>query len=396
MLQSTTWARRILFGFAVLNITLLLTAGLKGHWILNSKYQVIPADFVSFWATSRQLQDQPAAHVYDWTLHSVVEADLVGPDYKKNYPWVNPPTFLFAVAPLAFLPYSIAFLSWCVATFALYAASLRAILPSRWTLIGACAFPATLWTAGVGQNGFLSTALIGGVLGSLDRRPLLAGFFLGLLTYKPQFGILFPIVLAASGRWRVIAAASLTTILLIVMTGWIYGIETWYAFLDSIPKTEKMVLSDGRMGFYKLQSFYGAVLWLGGSLAAAWTIQGIITIAAMILVTWIWRSRASSEVKCAALGVGILAATPYVLIYDFPILLVPIVFLVKASISRISNASGIMLIVSSSILILLFPWAKAPIGVLAVCLIAIAIAQRAIIENNLNGLALTTPPLAAP
>jgi hypothetical protein len=42
--------------------------------------------------------------------------------------------------------------------------------------------------------------LIGAALVNLDRRPLLAGLLLGLMAYKPQFGILFPLVLAATGR----------------------------------------------------------------------------------------------------------------------------------------------------------------------------------------------------
>ena len=58
-----------------------------------------------------------------------------------------------------------------------------------------------------GQNGFLTAALIGGTLGLLERRPALAGVCLGLLTYKPQFGLLFPIVLIADRRWRTIAVA---------------------------------------------------------------------------------------------------------------------------------------------------------------------------------------------
>ncbi len=38
----------------------------------------------------------------------------------------------------------------------------------------------------------------------------LAGVLIGLLAYKPQFGLLIPLVLAVSGRWRVFAAAAAT------------------------------------------------------------------------------------------------------------------------------------------------------------------------------------------
>ena len=38
----------------------------------------------------------------------------------------------------------------------------------------------------------------------LDRRPVAAGVLIGLLTLKPQLGILFPVMLIASARWRVL------------------------------------------------------------------------------------------------------------------------------------------------------------------------------------------------
>ena len=52
---------------------------------------------------------------------------------------------------------------------------------------------------------YLSLALI-------DRRPWLAGVLIGCLAYKPQFGLLIPLVLVASGRWRVFAAAVATVL----------------------------------------------------------------------------------------------------------------------------------------------------------------------------------------
>ena len=51
----------------------------------------------------------------------------------------------------------------------------------------------------VGQNGFLTAALIDGTLYLMPVRPILAGICLGLLSYKPQYGLLFPLVLIAAG-----------------------------------------------------------------------------------------------------------------------------------------------------------------------------------------------------
>ena len=73
---------------------------------------------------------------------------------------------------------------------------------SGWLLL-ALAFPAVFINLGHGHNGFLTAALFGGALATLERRPLVAGMLFGLLAYKPQFGMLIPLVLLATGRWRV-------------------------------------------------------------------------------------------------------------------------------------------------------------------------------------------------
>ena len=48
-----------------------------------------------------------------------------------------------------------------------------------------------------GHNGFLTAALFGSGLPLLPTRPVHAGALLGLLAYKPQYGLLIPLALAA-------------------------------------------------------------------------------------------------------------------------------------------------------------------------------------------------------
>ncbi|MFX8624471.1 glycosyltransferase family 87 protein, partial [Acinetobacter baumannii] len=74
----------------------------------------------------------------------------------------------------------------------------------------ACAFPVVMFNALMGQNGCLTAALIGGTLYLMPKRPWLAGVCLGLLTYKPQYGLIFPLVLIAAGQWKTFASAALT------------------------------------------------------------------------------------------------------------------------------------------------------------------------------------------
>ena len=119
---------------------------------------------------------------------------------------------------------------------------------------------------GHGHNGFLTAALIGAALVSLDRRPLLAGVLIGLIAYKPQLGILFPLVLAATGRWRSFAAAAATIAALALITTLAFGVSVWDAFLASTHFTRIIVLEAGETGWHKIQSVFSLVRIWGGPL----------------------------------------------------------------------------------------------------------------------------------
>jgi len=56
----------------------------------------------------------------------------------------------------------------------------------------------------------LTAALAGAALLSLERRPILAGVFIGLLAIKPHLALLFPVALIAIGAWRTLLAAAVT------------------------------------------------------------------------------------------------------------------------------------------------------------------------------------------
>ena len=118
------------------------------------------------------------------------------------YGWHYPPFFFAIALAVAALPYALGLVALagrelCRLSRGASARSCRA----RETLLVAAAFPAVLVNIGHGQNGFLTAALLGGALLLLDRRPWLAGVLIGLLAYKPQFGVLIPIALLAGRRW---------------------------------------------------------------------------------------------------------------------------------------------------------------------------------------------------
>jgi hypothetical protein len=237
--------------------------------------------------------------------------------------------------------------------------------------------PAFVGNVLIGQNGFLTAALIGLTLVLLEKRPLLAGICLGLLTYKPHFGILFPIALIAAGHWRAFIAAGVTAIVLALLSILAYGVQPWLAFANWLPVTSQTFLSEGRAEIEKMQSLFALLRTLGAAEWIAWSAQ-IAFVAAIAAAIWkIWRNREHAyELKAAALGIGVLLATPYIYLYDMVTITIPIAFLIALGISRGFLRYEIPAIAAAMLLVAIFPFVKLPVGLLASFVLAAVVSRR--------------------
>jgi glycosyl transferase family 87 len=370
------------FGLCVANAVYLLASFVLGSWLIDPAGHGIPTDFVNVWAAGRLVLDGQPSAAYDWTVHKAVEDAIIGYPFDGYYAWLYPPPFLFVAALLATLPFAAAQAAWSFATFPAYVIAIRTIVGDRIGLLLACAFPAILSNFMVGQNGFVSAALLGGALFFIERRPVLAGCFLGLLTYKPQFGLLFPLVLIASGHWRVFWTAAVVGVLLNATSWAAFGTSTWIAFFHSLPMASQAILTEGQADWHKLQSLFGIVRSLGGSEAFAWSLQcGLIVVIAILLCA-MWRSRISFDLKAAALATGALLSTPYLYLYDYVTLAVPMAFLVRAGLSTGFLRGEMVGLGAASLLILIFPFVVVPIGPLAILLVAVLIGRRTFVLHG--------------
>ncbi len=356
-------------------------AYLQGHFLADVQGQPIANDFVNVWAAGRLALDGDPAAAYDWSVHKAAEVRAVGHDFANYYGWHYPPTFLFVAAALATLPYLAAALVWLMATLAAYAAALAGIVGSRAGIFLALGFPAVLWNATAGQNGFLTAALLGGTLGLMERRPALAGLCLGLLSYKPQFGLLFPLVLIADRRWLTFAVAALVAIALAAFSWLAFGSATWEAFMHWTPITGRVVLGEGAAGWSRLQSLFGFMRAHGADEQLAWTVQAAGTLALAAGLVWLWRSRAAFELKAAALAAGTLLATPYVYIYDLVALAVAVAFLVRFALARGFTTSELIGLPCAGALILIYPYQATQVGLAAALIVLALAAQRALLTS---------------
>lgn len=286
-------------------------------------------DFLGLWTAGRMALEGRAADAYDWAIHRRMEIDVVGHAMAGYYGWHYPPTFLLVLAPLSLLTYVPAWLLWSALTAAFLVRVLWLVVPRPAVVMALMAAPATLWCVVAGQTGFLTAALMGGALGLAERWPVLAGLFLGLLTYKPHFGLLFPIALIAGHRWRMIASAAATTMAVALVAALAFGQDSWTAFFHSVTATVDDVLRVGRPGWSKLQSFYALLHGWGVGEATAMAVQGTLILGLAGGVAWAFARPLRFPVQAALLAAASLLATPYGYVYDLPVLAVAAAFLVR-------------------------------------------------------------------
>jgi arabinofuranan 3-O-arabinosyltransferase len=383
-IRSSRPVELICFALCVAQAAYLAASFVHGLWLIDADGRGIPTDFVNVWAAGRLVLDGRPEAAYDWTIHKAVENAVIGYAFEGYFAWLYPPPFLFVAALLASLPFAAAQVLWSLLTFPVYLAAIRLIIGDRIAILFACAFPAVLPNFVVGQNGFVSAALLGGALGFMERRPLIAGCFLGLLTYKPHLGILFPIVLVASGRWHVFwAAAAVATV--VNLTSWAaFGTSTWLAFIHSLPGASQAILTEGQADWNKLQSLFGIVRSIGGSEGLAWSMQGGSIAVVAVLLCAAWRARIPFELKAAALATGTLLATPYLYLYDLVALAVPMAFLIRIGLRTGFLRGEVVGFGASSLLIFVFPLVKVPLGPPAILIIAGLIARRTLLQRQAN------------
>ena len=340
VLKSGSWIMRErvrLWSLALLAASLCGLAFLVVTSDGLNDYQGRPlgTDFSNVYTAGRMVLDGRAADAFDPRLEHAAEQAIFG-EKTPFYGWHYPPFFLALAAALALMPYQLALLVWQGVTLVLYLLAIRAIVASRgreesgeaslWLLL-ALAYPAVFVNLGHGHNGFLTAALIGFALVILDTRPILAGILFGLLAYKPQFGVMIPLVLLATGRWRTLFAASATVAALIVAATLAFGVEAWRAFFTFAEYTRTVVLETGETGWHKIQSVFSWARMWGAPVSLAYAMQGAVTLLVAAALIWLWRSRESFALKAAALCLGAMLATPYSLDYDLMVLAPAIAFL---------------------------------------------------------------------
>ena len=367
----------VCLALCIFNVSMLQTGLISHWWIFDENGLGIPTDFVNVWSAGRLVLEGHPALAYDWDIQKQVQVAVLGQSYEGNFAWHYPPPFLFIAGVLAHFPYGIAYFGWAAVSFVPYLAVMRAIVGRSFGLLLAAAFPVVFTNALVGQNGFLTASLIGGTLYLMPTRPVLSGICLGLLSYKPQYGLLFPLVLIAASQWKVFFTAGSVALALASLSWLAFGLESWQAFFHWMPMFSQAFLTEGRAPWGKMQSIFALVRYFGGTEQLGWLFQWIMSGTVAIVLAMMWRSRSISySLKAAGLAAGTLLITPYLFLYDLTVLAIAVAFLVRVGLEEGFARYELPALSLVVVLLMIYPLLGAPTGFGATLVVAALIGCR--------------------
>jgi glycosyl transferase family 87 len=310
----------LLGGLASLGLVIVYVA--TARWLppypRDASSLVIGRDFLNFWMYGRAALEHAPERFYDPGLYNAALRKFLGPDYLGQN-WSYPPDIMLLAAPFGLLGYLPALVSWTLIGIATLAAAGFARLRDKTLILPLFAAPAVAFCLMSGQSSLLTAAALVTAFAWLDRRPILAGVLMGLLTLKPQLGLLLPVMLIASARWRVFGAAAATAAVLVSVSASIFGMNAWLAYLHQGLAVQNGVLADTRLiAAPFMPTVFMNLHAVGLGYGAAMAVQACVSLLAAATVFWAFRvnREANPQALQALFFACSLAATPYLLSYD--------------------------------------------------------------------------------
>ncbi len=338
----------------------------------DEKGIITGGDFVNMWAAAKIALRGDVMTLFDLTAYHKNLEDFFAHTIPQFYNWSYPPHFLLLILPLGFLSYPAALAVWITFTFALFAFAVAYNRPSPWWLVGVLALsPAACANFSVGQNGFLSAALLVGGLRLLPKHPWLAGIAFGLLTYKPHLGILVPIVLIAMREWRTIFAAATTCIALVTASITAFGIAPWQAYITQTMPFQRGLLEIAPRTLYTRMnpSVFMSARIVGASVPVAYALALATSITVIILTVRFVRRYGWNDLTQSMVLMATFLISPYLFFYDMPIVFSAIIGTVATAGARLKAPEFMLLALAAFLPILVYPLGKAGIPVAPVIFI---------------------------
>lgn len=289
-------------------------------------------DYEDFYIIGRLYREGEILRAYDNDYLMASQRRFTGAE--TFMPWAYPPqmTALAPLLPLVGMGWS--FLLFMGGTLALYFAVLCRVDARHAGAALLAIYPALVLNARLGQNGFLTGALIGMVLLGLRARKDSAGVPLGLMLIKPHMGVAIGLVTLMERRWRMLAIGIAVVVLSSIAATLMLGLAVWPAFLGGVQDAGGF-LRQGLFPLYRMSSVYAGVRSFGLSSELSFAVHiGAAILAVGLLVLAHIRKLPTNRLLALTALVSI-AISPYNYDYDFGCLAVALCFILPELLERI-------------------------------------------------------------
>ncbi len=289
-------------------------------------------DYPAFYAAGRIANEGDWERLYGFARQAAAQKDLLPTENEGALlPFAYPPFVALLYVPLALVNFRLSFLIHTLLMFLALAVAMRLFshrnpnIAAHYdlALVAALLYYPMLKAIFGGQNTPVTLLLVVAVWrAGLDRREWLAGFFLGLMLFKPQFGLPLIGLHFLSGRWRTVASSALVASGLYLIgsylcgTGWIrewLGFATRFSNMDASINPSNSV---SWLGF--LQAFLGVDNRV--ALISGWG----LAIATSLAISLLWYGGRAKNDLSALLGltvIGLVLIQPHAMYYDMALVL---------------------------------------------------------------------------
>jgi alpha-1,2-mannosyltransferase len=311
----------VLWGAYAINMA---TPGLR-----DREGQLKGADFLHFYVLGNIARMHAGSLLYDAPRQAALAQQLIGQAPGETYLPVYGPQFSLIFVLFAMLPYGWAAAAWMLASALIYGICCWLVLDAcpklrddrRTIFILAAAFPGFFYMVASGQNSVLALVAFTTAFFCLRANRLLpAGMALGLLTYKPQFGVVAAVLFVLTLEWKVILGALMTSVGQLAAGGLYYGrpaLTNYFAGLVQINQNAS-ALEPHLDRMHSLRSFWHLLLpWH----AAASLLYAASALAVVVITIWCWRSKAPLGLRYAIFLLGTALVDPHLTDYDLVILM---------------------------------------------------------------------------
>ncbi|HEX8969549.1 MAG TPA: glycosyltransferase 87 family protein [Chloroflexota bacterium] len=293
----------------------------------------IMGDYVAFYAAGRMVLTGSGANIYDPTAVRQAQAEATQGQVADLYdPLRNPPFVALAFAPLALLDPLPSFVVWSLINLLALAAAMWLTLdtlPSLrrhwpWIALIALAFAPVYRGLIGGQNANLSLLLFVLIYRAVrQQHHARAGGWAAIGLFKPQLFLVFPIIFAASRRWRALAVYALVAtglgLVSLAVIGGPAGIPAWISVIVD-HESGNALRNAYRM--HSLKAFFDLLLPGQSGLALGLYLLG--SLALLVPLARLWTnppgSDAAVSLRWALTSVVAVLIDPHLIDYDLTVL----------------------------------------------------------------------------